>query len=156
MYEQTSKDIAGSVTRRSWIKLVAVAIGGISSGATTAGAKSTVDPGYGAGGYGEKEYGASVASSTSSLTVRVTGNDVAAYNDGDLIRYMLETDGTIEPGEADDLEDYDRAGGPTASGSVAANNDVADTYELVDGTLSNVTTWGGEVTVTVDGVEWSE
>lgn len=137
------------------MKLAAAAVTGISSGVTPVGAKSTVDSGYGAGGYGAGEYGAPFSTSSSSSTVKVNGNGSAPYNDGNLVRYILETDGTIGPGDANDLENGDRTGGPTASGQVAASGGWADTFELVDGTLVDVTTWGGEVTVTVDGNQWS-
>lgn len=87
--------------------------------------------------------------------ISVTGDGAAAYNDDTTVRYILETTGEIGAGDAGDLEDSDRAGGPTASGEVAVDGSETDTYALTDGTLSDVTTWGGDVTVTVDGSEWT-
>jgi len=88
-------------------------------------------------------------------TVAVTGDGAASHNDGTTVRYIIKTSGTITAGDTEDLEADDRDGGAEAAGRVPADGSDTDTYALVGGEVTDVSTWGGDVTVTVDDTTWS-
>jgi hypothetical protein len=92
---------------------------------------------------------------TAGKEVAVTGAGTSSYNDGTRIRYVVETTGTIESSGTGDLETEDRWGGSAAAGRVAADGSDTDTFSLTDGDVTDISTWGGDVTVTVDGSEWT-
>jgi hypothetical protein len=62
------------------------------------------------------------------------------------VNYIIESTGTFET-----LEGGDESAGSKAAGTVT---DETDAYRLRDGEITDVSTFGGDVVVTVDGSEW--
>jgi hypothetical protein len=90
-----------------------------------------------------------------SITVRLNGSEyeigrrvevVRAPDSSNSVNYIIESNGTFETSEGGD-----ESAGSKAAGTVT---DETDTYRLRDGEITDVSTFGGDVIVAVDGSEW--
>ena len=66
-----------------------------------------------------------------------------------IVKYSIESSGALE--ELSETEPDDAAAGSKAHGRIAGG---ADVYRLTGGTVTDVSTQGGEVVVTVGGDRW--
>jgi len=90
-----------------------------------------------------------------SITVLVDGSEyepgerveVSQASDSGAVDYIIESNGTFET-----LDGGDESAGSKAHGTVIGG---IDSYRLTGGEITDVSTFGGDVTVTVDGTEWS-
>jgi len=90
-----------------------------------------------------------------SITVRLNGSEVEIGQRVEVVRasgssngvnYIIESTGTFET-----LDGGDESAGSKAAGTVTEET---DTYRLRSGEITDVSTFGGNVVVTVDGSEW--
>jgi hypothetical protein len=72
----------------------------------------------------------------------------------DDVLYLIESDGDLAATDTDSLEGEDGTSGSKAKGIVRAGD--ADAYTLTNGDLTDVSTFGGDVIVTVDATAWSD
>jgi hypothetical protein len=91
-----------------------------------------------------------------SITVLVDGSEyepgerveVTRASDSGAVDYIIESNGAFET-----LDDGDESAGSKAHGVVMGGT---DSYRLTGGKITDVSTFGGDVTVTVDGSELTE
>ena len=138
-----------------------------SNGSTTVNSDGTIDYAHDGSDTSSDSFGYTVdddagatsneatVSVTVAKTIEVKGDGAASYGNGKNVRYIIETSGSVEPAGTGVLESTDGAGGSKASGKVPTDGSDADAFSLTGGNVSDVSTWGGDVTVTVDGTEWS-
>jgi hypothetical protein len=72
----------------------------------------------------------------------------------DDVLYLIESNGDLAATDTDSLEGEDGTSGSKAKGIVRAGD--ADAYTLTNGDLTDVSTFGGDVIVTVDATAWSD